>query len=104
MTCKIVRNYMVSILPKFRKLFEMVIYKQVYRFTEKFSVLFDHQFGFRSGKSASQAILHSANYVYPCLDLKSSVLSVFYDFSKVFDSVDHSIFLRKLYHIGIREF
>ena len=78
------------------------MYRQVYRYLEKISVLSNNQFGFRSGRSTSQAILRLLNYIYPSLDSSHSVLSIFCDFSKDFDSVDHSILLGKLYHYGIR--
>ena len=100
-----VKNYRpISILSVYSKIFERVVYGQVYKFLEKFSILSNHQFGFRSGRSTTQAILSLLNYIYPCLDADSNVLSIFCDFSKAFDSVNHSVLLQKLHHYGIRGF
>ena len=94
----------ISILSVYSKIIERVVYRQVYKFLEKYSILSEHQFGFRSGKSTTQAILKFLNVVYPSLDSGHNVISVFCDFAKAFDSVDHSILLRKLHHYGIRGF
>ena len=94
----------ISILPIYSKIIEKVMYHRVYKFLEKYSILSNHQYGFRSGKTTTQAILQFLDYVYSSLDSGSNVVSVFCDFSKAFDSVDHSVLLVKLQHYGIRGF
>ena len=102
---KELNNYRpISILSAYSKIIEKVMYRRVYKFLEKYSILSSHQYGFRSGKSTTQAILEFLNFVYPTLDSGFNVVSVFCDFSKAFDSVDHSVLIYKLQHYGIRGF
>ena len=46
----------ISTLSSFRKVFEKLIYNQLYNFLEKYSILYKYQFGFRKGYSTEQAI------------------------------------------------
>ena len=60
------------------------------------------QFGFCQSLSTSNAIIHNLKYAYDHLDRGSSVMSIFFNFSKAFDCVDHEILLNKMSVYGIR--
>ena len=92
----------ISILPIFSKNFERIVYNQLYSFLEKFKLLNPNQFGFRKNKSTTQAVLNTLEYIYNKLDQSFTVISIFLDFSKAFDCLDHNLLLTKLYHLGIR--
>ena len=66
-------------------------------------ILSKHQFGFRKGFSTEYAILDLYEKLLSNLDQKLSTCAIFLDLAKAFDSVDHSILLRKLSKYGIRE-
>ena len=100
---KLLNNYRpISILPILSKIIEKCVYQQTYAFLEKYNILSSDQFGFRSNKSTTKAILNHLDFVYDNLDKSYPVVSIFMDFSKAFDSLDHNVLLKKLEHCGIR--
>ena len=48
----------VSVLPIFSKIFEKVVYKQLYTYFEQNNILYGHQYGFRKYMSTVQALLN----------------------------------------------
>ena len=98
-----VSNYRpISILPDISKIFERVMYRRVLRFFEKHHILCANQFGFRRNRSTTQAIMDNLGHIYENLDSGRIAISIFIDFQKAFDCVDHNILLSKLYRYGIR--
>ena len=92
----------ISILPPLSKIFEKIVFKQIFSFFDKYSLLNQNQYGFRPKRSTIQAVLDNLNYIYENLDNDYTVISLYLDFSKAFDCIDHSILLHKLYQYGIR--
>ncbi|XP_065658136.1 uncharacterized protein LOC136082650 [Hydra vulgaris] len=68
----------------------------------KNNILYNKQFGFKSGHSTDHAILHLVHDIFNGLNEKKYTLGIFIDLSKVFDTVDHIILLSKLEIYGIR--
>ena len=102
---RLVNNYRpISILPTISKIFEKIVYIQTYSFLEKYHILSPNQFGFRSNKSTTKAILDHLEFAYNNLDNSHPVVYIFMDFRKAFDCLDHEILLRKLYQCAIRGF
>ena len=92
----------ISTLSSFRKVFEKLIYNQLYNFLEKYSILYKYQFGFRKGYSTEQAILEITDSLKKAIDKKLITYGLFLDFSKEFGTVNHDIVLSKLYSYAIR--
>ena len=91
----------ISMLPTFSKLFEKLIHKHTLSYLNQHDILNSSQFGFRAGHSTLHALINATENVYKALDQKHFTLGIFLDFSKAFDTVNHTILLAKLKHYGI---
>jgi len=92
----------VSVLHILSKILEKHVHRQLYSYLESRNILIDNQFGFRYRRSTCQAVLRHTEFIYGGLDDGDIVFSMYLDFKKAFDTVDHEILLRKLHHYGVR--
>ena len=100
---KQIKNYRpISILPILSKIFEKVMCSRILSFFEKFNLFSPNQFGFRSKKSTTDAILQFIDNGYNAMNDGKVLLSIYLDFSKAFDTIDHTLLCRKLDRYGIR--
>jgi hypothetical protein len=85
----------VTLLPVLSKVFEEVALSQLVPFLESNNLLNYNQFGFRKGKSTSDAIFDLIT------DGSQRAMGVFCDLSKAFDCVRHDVLSEKLKLHGI---
>ena len=85
------------------KILENLMYKTLINFIDKYNILFVNQFGFREKHFAMYATLLITDKTQRAIEDGQFSCGSFLDFSKAFDTVDHSILIRKLSHCGIME-
>ena len=91
----------ISLLMHVNKVFEKLIHNRMYRFLEKHKVLNQNQYGFRNNSSTAFAIYDLIENKLKNLDENLYTCALYVDLSKVFDTVNHNILLKKLEHHGI---
>ena len=92
----------ISLLPVISKILEKAVHCRLYSFLTRYNILNDSQYGFRHKHSTINAITEFTNDIMSSFDVKHTSLAVYLDLSKAFDTIDHSILLKKMEHYGIR--
>jgi len=91
----------ISILSVVSKVFEKVIFKNVYNYLHAHNFLTTHQSGFRPKDSTVNQLAYLYHTFSKALDDKLDVRIVFCDVSKAFDRVWHQGLIHKLNTIGV---
>ena len=90
-------------MPIFGKIFEKIIFNNIYNFFFEQKLLNPNQFGFFLSDSCTNQLLAITHEIFETFDCNPSleVRSVFLDISKAFDKVWHEGLLFKLKSMGI---
>ena len=91
----------ISLLCAISKLFEKVVYNELYDYFTKNKLFHDNQYGFRTKHSTELAVTELIDRMLLNIDNKQVPFAVFMDLSKTFDMLDHKILIDKLQHYGI---
>ena len=92
----------ISLLPIVSKIFEKVVFIQIYNYFVDNDLLYKSQYGFRKSHSTELAALEFTDKIITNLDQGKLPLAIFLDLSKAFDTIDHSTLLNEQYHYGVR--
>lgn len=95
-----VKNYRpISKLCLFAKILERLVYTQVY--STLLNTFIPEQHGFLRNRSTVSNLLLFTDFTTSSMDAGGQVDSIFTDYSKAFDRIDHKILLQKLLAAGI---
>ena len=92
----------ISLLSSISKVFEKLLYKRILKFCKKHKLISSDQYGFRSSRSCVDAISTVTEYIREAVEKKHTGHACFIDLQKAFDTLDHSILLKKLNFLGFR--
>ena len=91
----------ISLLPICSKIFERLIYNEMFTFFTENNLISPNQSGFRPGDSCVNQLLAITHEIYKWFDEGFEVRGVFLDISKAFDKVWYEGLLLKLNQNGI---
>ena len=88
----LISNYRpISLLPSLSKMYERVIFHQLFKYMSNNNLLNISQYGFRPGHSIELAAVELMDRL--CKDMDQGLISanIYIDLSKAFDNLDHEI-------------
>ena len=91
----------ISLLSNLSKIFEKIVYNQLYDYFTQNNLLSNNQSGFRTGDGTINRLAHFIDYCNYNISKGYAVPTVFLDISKAFDKVYHKGLLHKLKEMGI---
>ena len=91
----------VSLLPICGKIFERLIYNNLFEFFISNKLISSNQSGFKPGDSCINQLLSITHEIYKSFDDRYEVRGIFIDISKAFDKVWHNGLIYKLKQNGV---
>ncbi|XP_065056335.1 uncharacterized protein LOC135684631 [Rhopilema esculentum] len=96
-------NRPISVLPVISKLFEKLVFNQLYQYLKENGLFTSDQAGFLRLHSTQTCLLKISDEWYNGLDLGKLVGLVFIGLKKAFDTVDHDVICKKLELYGVQQ-
>lgn len=84
------------------KIYEKLIHRRLYQFLQATNYFTDRQGGFRPNMGTYDTINTFLTYINEGLNDKQDTAAIYYDLTKAFDTIDHTVLLAKLEGAGIK--
>ena len=91
----------VSLLPLTSKLIEKIVHNRIYKHCDDNNILDDRLGGFRPNHSTCKTTAYFLNDIYNAMNDNNILIATYIDAMKAFDTVNHSILLKKAELYGI---
>ena len=91
----------ISLLPTISKIFERIIYNQLYQYFNDNELLAEQQCGFRAQHSTEYAAIKLFDHISKEMDSGNTPTALYMDLSKTFDTLSFDIILQKLKYYGV---
>ena len=85
------------------KLLEKCIYRQIEEYMEKSRLICNNQHGFRKGRGTDTAVMDLVRELFDNINNNEVSSTLFLDFSRAFNSVNHQILIRKMKMYGFAD-
>ena len=92
----------ILLLPTISKIFERILYNQLYDYFNSNNLLAEEQYGFRTNHSTEYAAVKLVDNVSKEMELGNTPTELYIDLSKAFDTLSFDILLYKLNYYGIK--
>ena len=86
----------ISVTLTLAKIFEKLLLQQMLEHVEKYEIINKNQFVFLKRKSSNDTVISLTESVNSLLEENETVVSIFLDLAKAFNSISHRIFLEKI--------
>ena len=93
----------ISLLPTISKIFERILFNQLYDYFNSNNLLAEEQYGFRTNHSTEYAAVKLVDNVSKEMALGNTPTALYIDLSKAFDTLSFGILLYKLNYFGIKD-